>query len=152
MPGRRSAKGTRRPPRKDRLIQTRVPRQLQETLEHEARRRRVTLSHLIRSIVEDSFRLVDALSGSVASARHARRRARRPGPADDASRVPSSHALSHVYGWSEVVLHRPVRCAGCAEEIGRGERGYAGLSDDRSAPRAWLCRGCIERLPASGGL
>jgi hypothetical protein len=95
------------------------------------------------------------LSDSVTAARNARRRARRlaaAGRADDASAPHSRRGLSHVYAWSEVVLHRQARCAGCGAEIGRGERGYTGLSDDGSAPRPWLCRDCVERLPASGGL
>ena len=154
MPGRRSGKGTRRPARKDRLIQTRVPRRLEETLKHEARRRRVSLSHLIRSIVEDSLRLVDdVVSDSVTLARNVRRSARRlaaAGLGEDASRPDRARALSHVYAWSEVVLHRSARCDSCDAEIGRGERGYTGLSDDRGAPRAWLCRRCIERLPSFG--
>jgi hypothetical protein len=45
--------------RKDRLIQARVPRDLASTLQHEARRRRLSVSHLIRNVLEDTFQLVD---------------------------------------------------------------------------------------------
>lgn len=51
--------------RKDRLIQTRVPRDLESTLKREARRRRLTVSHLIRNILEDTFQLVDDVVGGV---------------------------------------------------------------------------------------
>jgi hypothetical protein len=47
----------RRP--KDRLIQARVSRDLDASLRREARRRRLTVSHLIRNILEDTFQLVD---------------------------------------------------------------------------------------------
>ena len=47
--------------RKDRLIQTRVPRQLASTVKEEARRRRLTVSQLIRHVLEDSLRLVDSV-------------------------------------------------------------------------------------------
>jgi hypothetical protein len=46
-------------PRKDRLIQTRVPQDLESTLKDEARRRRLSVSHLIRNVLEDTFSLVD---------------------------------------------------------------------------------------------
>jgi hypothetical protein len=55
----------RRPRRKDRLIQTRVARDLESTLKREARRRRLTVSHLIRNILEDTFALVDNVVGGV---------------------------------------------------------------------------------------
>jgi len=45
--------------RKDRLIQTRVRGVLESTLKEEARKRRLSVSHLIRNILEDSFQLVD---------------------------------------------------------------------------------------------
>lgn len=45
--------------RKDRLIQTRVPQNLENTLKDEARRRRLSVSHLIRNVLEDTFNLVD---------------------------------------------------------------------------------------------
>ena len=46
-------------PRKDRLIQTRVPQNLENTLKDEARKRRLSVSHLIRNVLEDTFDLVD---------------------------------------------------------------------------------------------
>lgn len=51
--------------RKDRLIQTRVPRNLESTLKREAQRRRLTVSHLIRNILEDTFQLVDDVVANV---------------------------------------------------------------------------------------
>jgi hypothetical protein len=151
----------RRPPRKDRLVQTRVPRQLAETLEREARRRRVTVSHLIRGLIEDTFQLVDGVvadvdqivSDSVSLVRSVGRSARRLTKsrrrrAPRAAAEPGSD-LSGVYAWNEVVLQRPARCTGCAAAIVRGRRAFTGLSDDPDAPRAWLCAACIEELGAA---
>ena len=44
---------------KDRLIQTRVPERLESVLKDEAQKRRLTVSHLIRNMLEDTFELVD---------------------------------------------------------------------------------------------
>ena len=61
---RKSRRGRRPAPeneRKDRVIQTRVPQDLEDSLRHAAERERVTVSHLIRNVLEDSFRLVDGI-------------------------------------------------------------------------------------------
>jgi hypothetical protein len=147
-------------PRKDRLIQTRVPRELETTLKQEARRRRLTVSHLIRSVLEDAFDLVDDVVADVDeivhdSARLARnvgRNARRlasPGRERDAAAGPPAEEradFSHVYAWNELVLNRPVDCSSCGSRIPRGQRGFFGLSEDADAPRACLCARCVEAL------
>src|SRR5689334_2588698 len=51
--------------RKDRLIQTRVPQDLENTLKDEARKRRLSVSHLIRNVLEDTFNLVDNVVSEV---------------------------------------------------------------------------------------
>jgi hypothetical protein len=71
--------------RKDRLIQTRVPQNLESTLKDEARKRRLSVSHLIRNVLEDTFHLVDnvvtevdrVVSDSVGMAQTLRRDAQR---------------------------------------------------------------------------
>jgi hypothetical protein len=98
--------------RKDRLIQARVDDDLASTLEREAQRRRLTVSHLIRNILEDTFQLVDdvvanvddIVNDSVQLARRVGRDARRvadavrevvaePVPGDDEE---SAHALDEA--------------------------------------------------------
>jgi hypothetical protein len=51
--------------RKDRLIQTRVPQDLESTLKDEARKRRLSVSHLIRNVLEDTFQLMDNVVSEV---------------------------------------------------------------------------------------
>lgn len=46
---------------KDRLIQTRVPERLESALKEAAQKQRLTVSHLIRNMLEDTFHLVDTV-------------------------------------------------------------------------------------------
>lgn len=145
-----------RPPRKDRLIQTRVPRALETTLKEEARKRRLTVSHLIRNMLEESFHLVDGfvadvdqiVTDSAKLARNMGRGARRVAQASraDSPDTSSDDPLAHVYAWNEVVLHRDAVCSRCDDVISRGKTGYAGLSDEPGRERAWLCARCIDDL------
>jgi hypothetical protein len=148
MPTRRERSGAAR---KDRLVQTRVPRELETTLKKEAERQRLSVSHLIRNILEDAFELVDGVvadvdrivTDSVALARNVHRGARRIG---GGGRRREPDDLSHVVAWNEVLLNRDVTCSRCGAEMARGETGWAGLSDGPGRRRAWLCGDCAAAL------
>jgi hypothetical protein len=148
--------------RKDRLIQTRVPEKLETTLKDEARRRRTTVSQMIRNVLEDTFDLVDGVvanvdqivTDSVELAQKVGRDARKIGQlGQDVIRdlaalcldpLPDAEEkLSHVQAWNEVVLNQPLPCTKCGAELTRGRKAYTGLSDDPEKPRAWLCTAAV---------
>lgn len=157
--------------RKDRLIQTRVPSTLESTLKEEARKQRLSVSHLIRNILEDTFHLVDnvvvevdnIVNDSVGLANQLKRDAQKlasnarnlrvssepltPEPAVEAPLVtPPPDPLAHIYAWNPVVLNRPEACSKCDASLAKGSEGFMGLSDDASKPRAWLCGACSDQL------
>jgi len=151
--------------RKDRLIQARVPEKLEATLKNEARRRRTTVSQMIRAILQDTFQLVDdvvanvdlIVSDSVDLAqrvgRDARLRGRGAHPLSAGSEAAcheplpdAADRLSPVQAWNEVVLNQPVACTKCGAKLSRGCRAYLGLCEDPSRPRAWLCAPAVEAL------
>jgi len=139
-------------PRKDRLIQTRVPRDLESTLKQEARRQGVSVSQLIRNILGSAFDLVEEVvadvdqivTDSVALAQQVSRGARRI--ADSARSEGAADPLGPVEAWNRVVLNREVTCTKCRAEIAKGEEGYAGLRAQAGPIRAWLCSRCIETI------
>jgi hypothetical protein len=156
--------------RKDRLIQTRVPQTLETTLKDEAKRRRTTVSQMIRNILEDTFDLVDGVvanvdqivTDSVELAHQVGRDARRIGKAGQHAvrdltapcRPPFSDAeerLGHVQAWSQVVLHKPIACTKCGALLPRGRSVYTGLGADKDEPRAWLCARAVELLRIEEG-
>lgn len=138
--------------RKDRLIQTRVPRNLESTLKREARRRGVTVSQLIRNILSSTFDLVEdvvadvdqIVTDSVALAHQVSRGARRL--ADSARSGAGTDSLTQVEAWNRVIVNRDVQCSRCETEIGKGGEAYAGFAAQPGPIRAWLCSRCIEAI------
>lgn len=148
----------RRGTRKDRLIQTRVPRDLETALKDEARRRRLTVSHLIRNVLEDTFRLVNGVvedvdqivGDSVELAQNVGRRARRIAAharsRDEARARADTSSLSSIDAWTPVVMNRSATCAKCEARLRKGQRAYAGVNETPSGARRWLCPACLESL------
>jgi hypothetical protein len=148
---------------KDRLVQTRVPRRLEDVLKAEAKRRRLSVSHLI----EDTLAIVDTVvsggeqlaqtsvrvAGQVArDAERLAQRARSAGSEDGTRREPARskktapRSLDHVLAWNPVVLNRDVHCAACGTALAKGSSANLGVSQDASQPPAWLCADCLETL------
>jgi predicted DNA-binding protein len=133
--------------RKDRLIQTRVPEELESSLKREARRQGTSVSQLVRDILEDALELVDnvvsdvdqIVNDSVALAREVARGARRM------AGTPSD-PLEGVEAWHEVVLHRDLQCTRCGAPLGKGEHAHTGVGSGSGAPRAWLCGRCFAEI------
>jgi len=127
--------------RKDRLIQTRVADELDATLREEAKKRRLTVSQLIRNVLEDTFELVDDVVAETAKlAQTVRRDALRI--RDSAQGLARSSALEKVESWHSMLLTASTRCARCKEQIGRGQPAMMGISSDPSVRPVWLCMSC----------
>jgi len=138
--------------RKDQLVQTRVPGELSETLREAAKKNRVTVSQLIRNVLEDTFDLVDNVVGeAVHLGNTVKRDALRiaesaKGRSKQRPAASESDPLATVEAWQEVSLNREVVCAQCARVMKKGERGSFGIGPDPLAPKVWLCSSCSERL------
>lgn len=133
--------------RKDRLIQTRVPEELESSLKREALRQGTSVSQLVRDILGDALELVDnvvsdvdqIVNDSVALAREVARGARRVARG-------TSDPLEGVEAWHEVVLHRELQCTHCGAPLHKGERAHTGVGGSSGAPRAWLCARCLGEI------
>lgn len=117
--------------RKDRLIQTRVDRRLQKVLVDTARQRRISVSNLVRNVLEDAFGLAEPDTVVEPTT---------PPPSVEGSN------LEHVYAWNSVTLGRDAECSRCAREMNTGGRAFIGMSEDPTTDRAWLCLECGEDL------
>ncbi len=130
--------------RKDRLVQARVDEELDEVLRDAAKQQRVSVSQLVRNVLEDTFKLVDNVVADAAKlgagvARDARKVAA-------AARGEPRDPLAGVAAWQEVVLARDQGCAQCGVAMKRGQPAMMGITDDPAATRPWLCTACAARL------
>ena len=143
--------------RKSRIIQTRVDKDLEKTLKKTAEKKRMTVSHLIRFVLEDTFNLVDGIvSDSSALVENVKRDARRiAASARGATPTgetpignPSEAAASsdNVDAWQDVIVNKPSQCIDCNITIPRGQRAYRGLSTALNVAPVWLCTNCIQNL------
>lgn len=139
--------------RKDRVIQARVPEDLETTLKEAAEKRRMSVSHLIRNVLEDTFTLVDNIVADSSAlveqvSRDAKRVAASVRGDSDQARANTQQLLDSVDAWQDVIVNKPGHCAECNAELKRGQHAYRGLSQEqgRELPPIWLCPGCIEKL------
>lgn len=146
--------------RKDRVIQTRVPKELESSLKDAARRERVPVSQLIRNVLVDSFDLVEnVVSDSTRLVENVTRDARQIAESAAGARkaqqpfVPAREGgeaarqlLEAVDAWQDVIVNKPGHCVQCGIELKRGKRAFRGLTTDPAGPVVWLCPDCIENL------
>ncbi|MEE2729413.1 MAG: hypothetical protein VYA55_01270 [Pseudomonadota bacterium] len=139
--------------RKDRVIQARVPEDLEATLKQAAEKRRMSVSHLIRNVLEDTFTLVDNIvADSSALVEQVSRDAKRVAASvrgEGELCKPSAQALLEaVEAWQDVIVNKPGHCVECNKPLQRGQRAYRGLSplQKPDTPAVWLCSDCLEQL------
>ena len=155
--------------RKDYLIQARVPRDLDEVLKKDAKRRRLSVSHLIRNVLQDTYELVDGviedvdqlvqdsveLTGRVTrDAKHIAQSASALGARKNKDKTRARAApdfdarTADIYAWQAVVLHRSAHCERCTRELERGDAAHLGLCQTPATLPRWLCPDCLAKLTA----
>ncbi|MBY0276814.1 hypothetical protein K2Z84_15865 [Candidatus Binatia bacterium] len=136
--------------RKEKVIHTRVSEGLEEEIRERAARLGVSVSNLVRNVLQNTFGLVEDVVADAAnisrSARGEQRAARgteRTGPRDDAS--VGSERAGRVLGWQEAVLSRNAVCVACNAILPRGTRAAIAVVEG-TAPRDIRCLPCMEEV------
>ncbi|MBA55935.1 MAG: hypothetical protein CMK89_15885 [Pseudomonadales bacterium] len=139
--------------RKDRVIQARVPEDLEATLKQAAEKRRMSVSHLIRNVLEDTFTLVDNIVADSSAlveqvSRDAKRVAASVRGECDSPKTNAEALLDSVDAWQDVIVNKPGQCIECGKGLKRGQRAYRGLSplQQPDTPAVWLCTDCLEQM------
>jgi len=126
--------------RKERVLHTRVPHSLEREIKHRARRLGLSVSTVVRHVLQHTFGLVDdivtdgtnvalSLSGDEPLA------AERDDGTDEGARI---------IAWQDAVLNVNAVCGRCNAILPRGARAGVAVRE-RPGPPAMLCLGCLAK-------
>ena len=158
MPDSRKRTGRKTRQTKDRVLQARIPRHLDDELRLHAEQLGLSVSTVVRNVLLNTFQLVEGVvadSAQIARAMQGKRP--RALSHQDASQVSvDSGDEREVIGWQEAVLNRNGVCEACNAVLHRGERAAMGIPVQ--ARPVLLCPGCLGALsspdtdsPKAGG-
>ena len=129
--------------RNERVIHTRVPERLEAELKGRAEALGVSVSNLVRNVLNNAFGLVeDIVADSARLAETARSTFRHPAP--PAARAAGSE-VAEVVGWQEMILGKNAVCDRCNTILPRGQDAAIAIVDG-PGPRPILCRACLDGL------
>ena len=129
---------------KDRVLQARIPRHLDEELRDHAEQLGLSVSTVVRNVLLNTFELVE---GVVADSTNLARaiQGRKPRPQTGRPESPAENAdETDVIGWQEAVLNRNGVCEQCNAILHRGERAAVGVPVQ--ARPVLLCPTCLAAL------
>lgn len=133
----------KRAPRKEKVIHARVSESLDEQLKLRAEQLGVSVSNLVRNLLQHTMGLVgDIVVDGARIARSARGEVptvQPPSPPE-----PPPVVASPVVGWQEAVLNLNAVCEQCNALLPVGSRAAIGITDAQRKPV--LCRACLEEL------
>ena len=139
MPDKARLKKRRRNQTKDRVLQARIPEQLDEELRDRAEQLGLSVSTIVRNVLLHTFDLVE---GVVTDGSQIARALTGWGAA-----FSDPENETAVIGWQEAVLNRNGVCEQCNVILAVGERAAIGVP---TGPRAsLLCMDCLATLPSS---
>ena len=125
------------PELKERVIHTRVPERLEAELRKRANDLGVSVSNLVRNVLDHAFGLVgDVVADSQAIAR-----------AVGGAKVTAAAqaALDDILAWQPMVLGKNAVCARCNEILAKGTEAAMGVAEHGNA-RAVICTTCFEEI------
>lgn len=133
---------------KDRVLQARIPRQLDDELRDRAAQLGLSVSTVVRNVLLHTFELVEdvvADSSNVARAIQGRE----PRAPQHRLKPPADVDGESVVGWQEALLNRNGICEQCNGILRKGERGAVGVPVQ--ARPVLLCLPCLAKLSAPTG-
>ncbi len=131
--------------KKDRVLQARIPEQLDEELRDRAEDLGLSVSTIVRNVLLHTFNLVEGVvSDSAQIARVIQ--GRPPSPPGGSGQADEGAA---VVGWQETVLNRNGVCEQCNIILAKGENAAVGLPVQ--ARPVFLCSKCLAALSTGEG-
>jgi hypothetical protein len=130
--------------RKERVIHTRVAEDLDEEIKRRAQNLGVSVSNLVRNILQNTIGLVEDI---ILDGAETARAARRGGSPEAAAAPEPGAATPRILGWQPAVLALNALCDACNAILPRGSR--AGIAIlDRPGPPSFRCERCLAEIQA----
>lgn len=127
---------------KDRVLQARIPEQLDDELRDRAEQLGLSVSTVVRNVLFNTFNLVEGVVSDSADIARVITGQEVSSPAPEAAQAP-------VLAWQEAVLNQNGVCDQCNAILPRGERGAVGVPV--SARPVFLCVDCLAVLSNVAG-
>jgi hypothetical protein len=129
--------------KKDRVLQARIPEQLDEQLRDRAEDLGLSVSTIVRNVLLQTFNLVEGVvsdSAQIARVIQGKPASRTTSPTGD------THAETEadIVGWQETILNRNGVCEQCNSILAKGEKAAVGLPV-QTRP-VLLCSSCLTDL------
>ena len=147
MPEKTKRGGRKRRQTKDRVLQARIPEQLDEELRDRAEQLGLSVSTVVRNVLLHTFELVEGVvtdSAQLARTIGGREPLSPPRPALEAPDPAAPSGETPVIGWQEAVLNMNGICDTCNAILTIGER--AGVGVPMQARPVLLCMDCLSAL------
>ena len=150
MTGNRRRSRSKRRPTKDRVLQARIPEQLDEEIRDRAEQLGLSVSTVVRNVLLHTFDLVEGVVTDSAQIGRALqgRGAPTSGTSPQSSNPDNSGSgeETDVVGWQEIILNLNGICEKCNAILPKGERAAVGVPA-QTRP-VMLCLACLEALSA----
>lgn len=135
-------------PKKERVIHTRVPEQLDAQLKDKAQGLGMSVSKLIRNVLTNTFDLVDDIvadSAEIARSTHQSGRTQNDSPETESPEENNPSAPT-ILGWQAAVLNLNAVCISCNEILPKGQSAHIGITDGPASVPQIMCNSCIKEL------
>jgi hypothetical protein len=131
--------------RKERVLHTRIPDSLEREIKHRARRLGMSVSTVVRHVLQHTFGLVDDIVADSTNV------ALTLAGGDPPPRAPATvdDGEPAIVAWQEAVLNVNAVCERCNAILARGTRAAVAVRE-RPGPRAMLCLTCLPALGDAG--
>ena len=147
--------------RKERVLHTRISDKLADNILRAAEDLRVPVSNLVRNVLEDTFSVVEQVTGNVSELidnvldeadragekiqRQIQRGKRvvRDIKESGAAAKPPSDSPADIIGWQTLRLNNPQKCSSCETQLARGAEAVVGMTTS-GLSRTFLCTSCLE--------
>lgn len=139
--------------RKERVIHTRVAEDLDAEIKRRAQRLGVSVSNLVRNVLQNTIDLVDDIVQEGAESLRAvggEPRAPGRGPRPAGPHGGAARREPELLGWQHMVLAVNAVCERCNAILPRGGRGAIGVTDP-PGPRRFRCERCATEEASDAG-